>query len=79
MRGNIVVNQYGEEVHSGDLVKKGQCKLIKDAIPVRDFTRMYQAADYKGADKLIDAFMAKEKIEKANGKAEVIGKKNGAN
>jgi GNAT superfamily N-acetyltransferase len=41
-------------------------KLIKDITPVRDFTRMYQAVDYKKADKLIDGFAAKERLEKNN-------------
>ncbi|MBL8028256.1 MAG: GNAT family N-acetyltransferase [Fibrobacteres bacterium] len=39
-------------------------KLIKEINCVRDFTRMYQIADYKKADFLVKDFIEKEKLDK---------------
>ncbi|GAG03626.1 unnamed protein product, partial [marine sediment metagenome] len=36
----------------------GHC-LVKSAVPVRDFTRMYQAVDYRKADELTESFAAR--------------------
>ncbi len=48
-----------------DQVKKpsGHC-LVKTAMPVRDFLRMYQIVDYRKADALVDNFAAKQGLPK---------------
>jgi len=42
--------------------KPSRHRLIKSATPVRDFTRMYQACDYRRADELTNAFAARSKL-----------------
>ncbi len=54
-----------------DQVKKPSVhKLIDNLTPVRDFTRMYQAVDERKADKLVDEFISKEKLDPSNSRVE---------
>lgn len=49
-------------------------EIIEELKPVRDFVRMYQAADERQAEELTAAFMAKEKLDPLNERVKIFGK-----